>query len=182
MLCIIMPVFATSALLTIIVGIANMATTRPLDCPRSNHLLARRRLHLPSRELTTRTISTNNKMGKSSYVCKIMQYKNDFAAIWCVKQYHPNQDTFLHPLHIKIMDTLEFCKAGLLTVVNNHDHGVENTTALNSQDGYPCTLIIACPDEKTHESQIESLTKEKEVRIKVEQSFCNCLLSFSHPY
>jgi hypothetical protein len=70
-------------------------------------------------------------------------------------------------------------KAGLLMVVNNHNHGGENTMALNSQDGYPRKLIIACPDEKTHESRIEYLTKVKEVRNKIEQSFCNCLLSFS---
>jgi hypothetical protein len=44
-----------------------------------------------------------------------MQFKNDFAAIWCVKQCHPNQDTFLHLLHVKITDTLKFCKAGLFT-------------------------------------------------------------------
>jgi hypothetical protein len=113
------------------------------------------------------TISTNKKMGKSSYVCKIMQFKNDFAMIWCIKQYHPNQDTFLHPLHIKITDTLEFHEAGLLMVINCHGHGGEKSTALNSQDGYPRKLIIACPDEKTHESQIECLTKVKEVRKKL---------------
>jgi hypothetical protein len=67
-------------------------------------------------------------------------------------------------------------------VVNHHNHGGENTMALNSQDGYPRKLIIACPDEKTHESRIEYLTKVKEVRNKIEQSFCNCLLSFSHPF
>jgi hypothetical protein len=67
-------------------------------------------------------------------------------------QYHPNQDTFLHLLHIKIMDTLEFHKAELLTVIDCQYHGGENATTLYSQDGYPCKLIIACPDEKTHES------------------------------
>jgi hypothetical protein len=117
-------------------------------------------------------------MGKSSYVCKIMQFKNDFAMIWCIKQYHPNQDTFLHPLHIKITDTLEFHKAGLLMVINCHGHGGEKSTALNSQDGYPRKLIIACPDEKTHESRIECLTKVKEVRKKIEQSFCNVFFHF----
>jgi hypothetical protein len=69
---------------------------------------------------------------------------------------HPNQDVFLHPLHInmKITEMLEFCKAGFLTVVNCQEHGgepleAENTMALNSQDGYPRKLVIACPDEKT---------------------------------
>jgi hypothetical protein len=182
MLCIIMPVFATSALLTIIVGIANMATTKATGLPKKQSSPSKKKASSPiKRELTTMTISTNKKMGKSSYICKIMQFKNDFAVIWCIKQYHPNQDAFLHLLHVKIMDTLEFCEAGLLTVVNCHNHGEENTTALNSQDGYPRKLIIACPDEKTHESQIECLTKVKEVRNKVEQSFSNCLLSFSCP-
>jgi hypothetical protein len=46
-------------------------------------------------------------MGKSTYVCKIMQFKNDFAMIWCVKQYHPNQDAFLRPFHIKVTETLQ---------------------------------------------------------------------------
>jgi hypothetical protein len=147
MLCIIMPIFGTSALLSIIVGIANMATTKATRSPKKQSSPSKKKASSPiKRELTTMTISTNKKMGKSSYVCKIMQFKNDFAAIWCIKQYHPNQDAFLHLLHVKITDTLEFREAGLLTVVNRHDHGGENTTALNSQDGYPCKLIIACPD------------------------------------
>jgi hypothetical protein len=146
---IIMPVFAASALLAIIIGVANMAT-KSNGLPKKQPSPSKKKASSPiKRELTTMTISTMKKMGKSTYVCKIMQFKNDFAAIWCVKQYHPNQDAFLRPFHIKVTKTLEFCEAGFLTVVKRHEHGGENTTALNSQDRYPRKLVIACPDENT---------------------------------
>jgi hypothetical protein len=123
MLCIIMPIFATSALLTVIVGIANMATTKATGLPKKQLSPSKKKASSPiKRELTTMTISTNKKMGKNSYVCKIMQFKNDFAAIWCIKQYH-------RKLHVKITDMLEFCKAGLFTVVNCHTM-VEKTSWL----------------------------------------------------
>jgi hypothetical protein len=47
------------------------------------------------------------------------------------KQYHPKQDAFLHPLHIKITETLEVCEAGFLMVINCQEHGGEKTTALD---------------------------------------------------
>jgi hypothetical protein len=132
-----------------------MATTKATVLPKKQSSPSKKKASSPiKRKLTTMTISTNKKMGKSSYVCKIIQFKNDLAAaIWCDKQYHPSQDAFLHLLHIKIKDTLKFCEAGFLTVINCCDHGGENSTALNSQDGYPRKLIIACQHGKTHESQ-----------------------------
>jgi hypothetical protein len=172
-------IFAVSALLAIIIGIANMAT-KSNGLPKKQLFPSKKKASSPiKRELTTMTISTTKKMGKSTYVCKIMQFKNDFAAIWCVKQYHPNQDAFLHPFHIKVTKMLEFREAGFLTVINRHEHGGENTMALNSQDGYPRKLVIACPDENTHESCIECLAKVKEVRNEIAASFHNCLLFIS---
>jgi hypothetical protein len=88
LLIIIMPVFATFAPLTIIVGIANMATTKATGSPKKQSSPSKKKASSPiKRELTTMTKSTNNKMGKSSYFLKIMQFKNDFAAIWCIEQY-----------------------------------------------------------------------------------------------
>jgi hypothetical protein len=77
------PVFATSALLTIIVGIANMATTKATGSPKRQSSPGKKKALPPiKRELTTMTISTNKKMGKSSNVCKIMEFKNGFAVIF----------------------------------------------------------------------------------------------------
>jgi 5-formyltetrahydrofolate cyclo-ligase len=108
-----MPIFATSALFTIIVGVANMATTKATGLPKKQLSPSKKKASSPiKRELTTMTISTKKKMGKSSYVCKIMQFKNEFALIWCIKQYHPNQDAFLCPCHQNHQHAQVFCKAG----------------------------------------------------------------------
>jgi hypothetical protein len=87
-----MAIFAAYALLTIIDGIANMATTKATEFPKKQSSPSKKKASSPiKRELTTMTISTNKKMGKSSYICKIMQFKNDLPGFGASSNTNPTK-------------------------------------------------------------------------------------------
>jgi len=104
----------------------------------------------------------------------------DVHAIACEKQYHPRQDGYTFPFQNKVMETLEFREEGFIAVVTRRANRDEDMAALNSQDGHPRKLILACLDESTHEARMRCLNVVKTVRNIITQYALHFFLSL-HP-